>query len=71
MYPVAVIKYAVDANFVFQQHYRQAHGAHDTVQSLQRKTLIFISSKLWPLWLIAETEFWWLHFQIYGVILQC
>lgn len=57
MYPVAVIKYAVDANFVFQQHYRQAHGAHDTVQSLQRKTLIFISPKLWPLWLIAETEF--------------
>jgi len=35
---LAVVKHAVDANDVFQQHSRPAQGACNTVQLLQCKT---------------------------------
>jgi len=40
---LAVMKYVVDDNFVFQQHSAPWHGSRDTVQLLQRVTLNFIS----------------------------
>jgi len=41
---LAVVKHAVDANDVFQQHSRPAHGACNTVQLLQCKTQLHYQS---------------------------
>jgi len=61
---LTVIKHAVDANFVSQWHSRIVHGAQDTVQLLQCKTVDFISPKLWPQQ--PRAEFRWLQYKIYG-----
>ena len=37
---LAVVKHAVDANSVYQQYSASAHGAHNTAQLLQCKTLM-------------------------------
>jgi len=60
---LAVMKYVVDDNFVFQQHSAPWHGSRDTVQLLQRVTLNFISPEPAGLptahgWTQLITRFW-------------
>jgi len=41
---LAIVKHATDANFVFQQHSRPAHGERNTVQLLRCKTQLHYQS---------------------------